>query len=104
VLPGELRAALEAGIGVLVVVGIPFGVWGIRTIQKISDDLRKVSQSVYGVAGDNGMRGQLREVEGRVSEHASRLADYAIVLDRHTGRLTGHDRDLAALAQHRMTE
>lgn len=97
--PNELRAALEAGISVLVVVGIPFGLWGIRTIQNISADLRKVSQSVYGVNGSNGMQGELREVEGLVSQHASRLTDYAIVLDRHTGRLTGHDREIEKLWQ-----
>jgi hypothetical protein len=38
-------------------------------------------------------------VEGLVSQHASRLTDYAIVLDRHTGRLTGHDREIEKLWQ-----
>lgn len=99
--PNEVRTALEAAIGVLVTVGIPFGVWGIRTIAKISDDLKKVSQSVYGVAGDNGLRGQVRENADQLDHHAERLTDQRVVLDRHGNRLDGHDRDLAALTRAR---
>lgn len=91
--PGEVRAALEA----LVLVGVPFGVWGIRMVAKISDDLKKVSQSVYGVDGRNGLRGDVGEHKGRLDGHGDQLADQRVTLDRHAGRLDGHDRELATI-------
>lgn len=84
-------------MGVALVGLIPFAWWAIRTINGISKDLRQVSQSLYGVDGTNGFRGELQEVEDRVRDHDGRLNSQAIVLDRHTGRLDTHDRELAAL-------
>jgi len=78
--PNELRLAVEVALGTVTVLAVPFAGWVVRAIKqmnenqtKITQDLAKVTQSLYGVTGTNGISSQLMRISEQVGENTKSL-------------------------------
>lgn len=85
--PGAVLAWLGQNLFVLLV---PYLVWQTNA-------LRQVTQTIYGVKGDNGLLGSVRDLKTRTNEHGTILQRHDGQLERHKERLDGHDHQFSDL-------
>lgn len=68
-MPDWFRYVSEVAVTVLA----PASIWALRMLVEIRSSQRQISQTVYGVNGNNGMRAEVTAMQVSINEHETRL-------------------------------